>query len=105
MPRLKAARKLGITEIPVILCDEWTPAQSKASGSSSQSAQVTERFTISRKALTNVGDGCKPSRIQISPVGRLTVVTRLSPSGEMLSRTAPNAGVLNPYSFGTSTIA
>src|ERR1700681_547240 len=25
--RLKAARKLGLTEIPVILCDEWTPAQ------------------------------------------------------------------------------
>jgi ParB-like chromosome segregation protein Spo0J len=23
--RLKAARKLGLTEIPVILCDEWTP--------------------------------------------------------------------------------
>ena len=28
--RLKAARKLGITEIPVILCDERTPAQVKA---------------------------------------------------------------------------
>ena len=28
--RLKAARKLGIQEIPVILCDEWTPAQVKA---------------------------------------------------------------------------
>jgi DNA modification methylase len=28
--RLKAARKLRITEIPVILCDEWTPAQVKA---------------------------------------------------------------------------
>jgi len=28
--RLKAAKKLGITEIPVILCDEWTPAQVKA---------------------------------------------------------------------------
>src|SRR5580704_6466528 len=28
--RLKAARKLGITEIPVILCDEWTPAEVKA---------------------------------------------------------------------------
>jgi hypothetical protein len=28
--RLKAARKLGITELPVILCDEWTPAQVKA---------------------------------------------------------------------------
>jgi DNA modification methylase len=28
--RLKAARKLGIIEIPVILCDEWTPAQVKA---------------------------------------------------------------------------
>ena len=28
--RLKAARKLGITEIPVILCDDWTPAQVKA---------------------------------------------------------------------------
>ncbi|MGD1093499.1 MAG: DNA modification methylase [Bryobacteraceae bacterium] len=27
---LKAARKLGLTEIPVILCDEWTPAQVKA---------------------------------------------------------------------------
>src|SRR3954451_24266688 len=28
--RLKAARKLNITEIPVILCDEWTEAQVKA---------------------------------------------------------------------------
>src|SRR6267154_2147453 len=28
--RLKAARKLGLTEIPVILRDEWTPAQVKA---------------------------------------------------------------------------
>jgi DNA modification methylase len=28
--RLKAARKLGMTEIPVILCDEWTEAQVKA---------------------------------------------------------------------------
>ena len=28
--RLKAARKLGITDIPVILCDEWTLAQVKA---------------------------------------------------------------------------
>ncbi len=28
--RLKAARKLGITEVPVLLCDEWTPAQVKA---------------------------------------------------------------------------
>jgi ParB-like chromosome segregation protein Spo0J len=28
--RLKSARKLGITEIPVILCDEWTEAQVKA---------------------------------------------------------------------------
>jgi ParB-like chromosome segregation protein Spo0J len=28
--RLKAARKLEMTEVPVILCDEWTPAQVKA---------------------------------------------------------------------------
>jgi DNA modification methylase len=28
--RLKAARKLGVTQVPVILCDEWTPAQVKA---------------------------------------------------------------------------
>jgi DNA modification methylase len=28
--RLKAAKKLGMTEVPVILCDEWTPAQVKA---------------------------------------------------------------------------
>ena len=28
--RLKAARKIGIAEIPVILCDEWTQAQVKA---------------------------------------------------------------------------
>src|SRR5450631_163621 len=28
--RLKAARKLGNADIPVILCDEWTPAQVKA---------------------------------------------------------------------------
>jgi ParB-like chromosome segregation protein Spo0J len=26
---LKSARKLGLTEIPVILCDEWAPAQVK----------------------------------------------------------------------------
>jgi DNA modification methylase len=28
--RLKAARKLNLTEVPVVLCDEWTPAQVKA---------------------------------------------------------------------------
>src|SRR6266852_9816731 len=28
--RLKAAQKLGIGDVPVILCDEWTPAQVKA---------------------------------------------------------------------------
>jgi ParB-like nuclease domain len=28
--RLRAARKLGITEVPVILCDEWTPQQVRA---------------------------------------------------------------------------
>src|SRR5512133_1559872 len=28
--RLKAARRLGISEVPVILCDEWSPAQVKA---------------------------------------------------------------------------
>ncbi len=28
--RLKAAHKLGISEIPVILCGEWSPAQVKA---------------------------------------------------------------------------
>ena len=28
--RLKAARQLGLAEVPVILCDEWTPAQVKA---------------------------------------------------------------------------
>jgi len=28
--RLKGAQKLGISEIPVILCDEWTPAQVRA---------------------------------------------------------------------------
>jgi ParB-like chromosome segregation protein Spo0J len=28
--RLKAAKKLSITEVPVILCDEWTEAQVKA---------------------------------------------------------------------------
>jgi ParB-like chromosome segregation protein Spo0J len=28
--RLKAAQKLELTEIPVIVCDEWSPAQVKA---------------------------------------------------------------------------
>jgi DNA modification methylase len=28
--RLKAARQLGLTEVPVILCDEWSPTQVKA---------------------------------------------------------------------------
>jgi hypothetical protein len=28
--RLKAARKLGLAQTPVFLCDEWTPAQVKA---------------------------------------------------------------------------
>src|ERR1700736_6804537 len=28
--RLKAARKLGMAEVPVILCDEWSPAQVRA---------------------------------------------------------------------------
>ena len=28
--RLKAARRLGLTEVPVIWCDEWTPAEVQA---------------------------------------------------------------------------
>jgi ParB-like chromosome segregation protein Spo0J len=28
--RLKAALKIGLTELPVILCDEWTEAQVRA---------------------------------------------------------------------------
>ena len=28
--RLKAAQKLGMTEVPVILCDDWTDAQVKS---------------------------------------------------------------------------
>jgi ParB-like chromosome segregation protein Spo0J len=28
--RLKAAQKLGLDQVPVILCDEWTEAQVKA---------------------------------------------------------------------------
>jgi ParB-like chromosome segregation protein Spo0J len=28
--RIKAARKLGISDLPVILCDEWNPAQTRA---------------------------------------------------------------------------
>ena len=28
--RLKAAQKLGLGELPVIVCDDWTPAQVKA---------------------------------------------------------------------------
>src|SRR5712692_8143580 len=28
--RLKAAKKLGMSEIPVIICDDWTDAQVKA---------------------------------------------------------------------------
>jgi ParB/RepB/Spo0J family partition protein len=28
--RLKAARKLGMTKVPVIFCDEWSEAQVKA---------------------------------------------------------------------------
>src|SRR5262245_14881107 len=28
--RIKAARKLGLVELPVILCDEWSDAQVKA---------------------------------------------------------------------------
>ena len=31
--RLKAAERLGIAEVPVILCDDWTDGQSKHSGS------------------------------------------------------------------------
>jgi ParB-like chromosome segregation protein Spo0J len=28
--RLKAARKLGFSEVPVIVCDDWTPEQVRA---------------------------------------------------------------------------
>src|SRR5579863_3029357 len=28
--RLKAAHKLGLKEVPVVVCDDWTPAQVKA---------------------------------------------------------------------------
>src|SRR5260221_5168209 len=43
--RLKAARKLGITEIPVILCDEWSPLQVKALRLMSTSSEQPGRST------------------------------------------------------------
>jgi hypothetical protein len=43
--RLKGACKLGLTEIPVILCDEWTPAQVKAF-----------RLMVNRSAVGAVGN-------------------------------------------------
>src|ERR1700736_1167704 len=40
--RLKAARKLGIAEVPVILCDEWTPADTR-SACRSQNREMKDR--------------------------------------------------------------
>ena len=37
--RLKAAQKLKLESVPVILCDEWTPAQVKVAASTLQSIQ------------------------------------------------------------------
>ena len=59
--RLKAARKLGITKIPVILCDEWTAVRSKHSGSWSI-VQLRGQIGTRRCSHSN----CRRSRKQIS---------------------------------------
>ena len=50
--RLKAARKLGMLEVPVILCDEWTEAQVKAF------RLMVNRFAavLQHGRLTNISD-------------------------------------------------
>jgi hypothetical protein len=58
--RLKAALKLGITEIPVILCDEWSPAQVKsfqAYGESLGDVGRLGRGTVGSRTSGNPGSG------------------------------------------------
>src|SRR6266853_3748710 len=61
--RLKAAQKLGITEIPVLLCDEWTPAQVKAFrlmvNRSASWAEWDEERLAGRSEERRVGKECR----------------------------------------------
>ena len=59
--RLKAARKLRISEVPVILCDEWTPAQVKAF------RLLVNRSVEGRSGMNHCSlSNCRKSRKRIS---------------------------------------
>jgi ParB-like nuclease domain len=65
--RPKAARKLGIEEIPVILCDEWTPAQVKTFRLMvNRSGQTSPRVSRARRPI-------KPSRTRTPNYLRKTI--------------------------------
>ena len=49
--RLKAAQKLRIENVPVILCDEWTPAQVKASPLMANKSVAGAEWTLNCSVL------------------------------------------------------
>jgi hypothetical protein len=59
---LKAAKKLSIHEVPVILCDEWTPAQVKSFPPDGEPIGRVGRVGRGRAR----GSNCTNSKISIS---------------------------------------
>jgi len=57
--RLKAARKLGITDILVILCDEWSPAQVAAMVRGKSSRVSVGKNKVGRNDPCPCGNGKK----------------------------------------------
>jgi hypothetical protein len=57
--RLKAARKLGITDILVILCDEWSPAQVAAMVRGKSSRVSVGKNKVGRNDPCPCGSGKK----------------------------------------------
>ena len=57
--RLKAARRLAISDIPVILCDEWSPAQVAAMVRGKSSRVSVGKNKVGRNDPCPCGSGKK----------------------------------------------
>ena len=70
--RIKAARKLRMTEIPVLLCDEWSPAQVKAfrlmvNRSVSWASWDDERLALELQELNEADFDIDPENAHVTP--------------------------------------
>lgn len=80
--RFKGARKLGMPELPVVLCDHWTEAQVKAFRLMVSRSSLATMTAFTLPPSTMASSLAIPGRFRLladSPLSTMTSVRRLAP--------------------------